>query len=591
MFPVSSLKDEENGITKSATGNNKSKYISSKWEEEKDSSMHKFIYFNPRLTAKLNAIHQYPLTLVSGGAGVGKSFVVQSFLGSSRSEVIWHASKAPDFPVFLREFRKNYAVINDSIEDVFQMREEKNIIPASMAVEIAAAVKRNGLQGHRAYVLEYQEEAVPEDILSFLYYLSSQRIRWFYVILISRKTQAIAALEQPDASANVIAEDDFLAYPAEIKQAFARNGVSIEDEEANDIYLRTAGWMPSLKQIYELMLQNGRDGTYAAASEEVKRFLVSDHVLAGAWENFIFEEGDFWNAPELKEVRRQAESMECERGLISVEHVRVKAPRFSALWDACDYYNALLLALCGQCAKALDGLNRAFESRVREGRFQSAFRLLLSQLQVRILMGDHWFEDERKLLLYYANKRFYEGNGITRTAAAFTLLQTGETRRLAALLTGETVGDAIDAAWQSFLLAAACQEIGFREEAVRYLAEGKAAVEASGACLPMLILYDPIAAGRRGKGHSETEWSHVSPRWREKLAALRRAMKKNSGEISSGSWNRLTVRESEIAECAARKMTNKEIAAQLNISENTVKTTLKRAFQKLGISGRAELIS
>ena len=34
LFPVSSLKDEENGITKSATGNNKSKYISSKWEEE-----------------------------------------------------------------------------------------------------------------------------------------------------------------------------------------------------------------------------------------------------------------------------------------------------------------------------------------------------------------------------------------------------------------------------------------------------------------------------------------------------------------------------------------------------------------------------
>ena len=34
LFPVSSLKDEENGITKSATGNNKSEYISSKWEEE-----------------------------------------------------------------------------------------------------------------------------------------------------------------------------------------------------------------------------------------------------------------------------------------------------------------------------------------------------------------------------------------------------------------------------------------------------------------------------------------------------------------------------------------------------------------------------
>ena len=46
MFPVSSLKDEENGITKSATGNNKSKYISSKWEEE-TTDMYKYACLNP----------------------------------------------------------------------------------------------------------------------------------------------------------------------------------------------------------------------------------------------------------------------------------------------------------------------------------------------------------------------------------------------------------------------------------------------------------------------------------------------------------------------------------------------------------------
>ena len=35
MFPVLSLKDERNGITKSASGNSKSEYITSLWEEDR----------------------------------------------------------------------------------------------------------------------------------------------------------------------------------------------------------------------------------------------------------------------------------------------------------------------------------------------------------------------------------------------------------------------------------------------------------------------------------------------------------------------------------------------------------------------------
>jgi DNA-binding CsgD family transcriptional regulator len=36
-------------------------------------------------------------------------------------------------------------------------------------------------------------------------------------------------------------------------------------------------------------------------------------------------------------------------------------------------------------------------------------------------------------------------------------------------------------------------------------------------------------------------------------------------------------------------MRNKEIASYLNISENTVKTTLKHIFRKLNVSSRREL--
>ncbi|HWR28995.1 MAG TPA: LuxR C-terminal-related transcriptional regulator [Negativicutes bacterium] len=52
---------------------------------------------------------------------------------------------------------------------------------------------------------------------------------------------------------------------------------------------------------------------------------------------------------------------------------------------------------------------------------------------------------------------------------------------------------------------------------------------------------------------------------------------------------KLTERELEIAQLAAEGITNKEIGAQLYISENTVKMALKSVFEKLGVSSRALL--
>jgi DNA-binding NarL/FixJ family response regulator len=51
----------------------------------------------------------------------------------------------------------------------------------------------------------------------------------------------------------------------------------------------------------------------------------------------------------------------------------------------------------------------------------------------------------------------------------------------------------------------------------------------------------------------------------------------------------LSVREREIFRHAATGLANKELAAQLEISEATVKVHLTHIFQKLGLRGRAEL--
>ena len=61
------------------------------------------------------------------------------------------------------------------------------------------------------------------------------------------------------------------------------------------------------------------------------------------------------------------------------------------------------------------------------------------------------------------------------------------------------------------------------------------------------------------------------------------------GENFSQMNHGLTNRELEIARLAAKRLSNKEIADQLNIAETTVKTQLSRAFSKLNIKKRHEL--
>ncbi len=53
----------------------------------------------------------------------------------------------------------------------------------------------------------------------------------------------------------------------------------------------------------------------------------------------------------------------------------------------------------------------------------------------------------------------------------------------------------------------------------------------------------------------------------------------------------LTNREREILALLADGLANKQIAARLGISKNTVKTHLELLFDKLGVSSRAEAVA
>jgi DNA-binding NarL/FixJ family response regulator len=51
----------------------------------------------------------------------------------------------------------------------------------------------------------------------------------------------------------------------------------------------------------------------------------------------------------------------------------------------------------------------------------------------------------------------------------------------------------------------------------------------------------------------------------------------------------LTARELEVAELVRERKTNREIAAELFLSEKTIETHLRHIFGKLGVSSRASV--
>jgi two-component system, NarL family, nitrate/nitrite response regulator NarL len=79
---------------------------------------------------------------------------------------------------------------------------------------------------------------------------------------------------------------------------------------------------------------------------------------------------------------------------------------------------------------------------------------------------------------------------------------------------------------------------------------------------------------------------------REESSALLEAFKSIPAPniLSASSSPALTARELQVVQCAAKGKTNKTIASELHLSEHTVKNYLFRAFEKLGVSSRVELL-
>ena len=136
--------------------------------------------------------------------------------------------------------------------------------------------------------------------------------------------------------------------------------------------------------------------------------------------------------------------------------------------------------------------------------------------------------------------------------------------------------------------AAACERLLRRPEAEATLAAALELAASDGLTMPFVENIDYLGALLQRCAHATSEQSFVQAILQQG-ASYHKGLTALMGEFQAPSAGKLTPRELEIARLVATGLANKEVAAQLFISPNTVKTLLKSIFEKLEIKSRALL--
>ncbi len=558
--------------------------------------MEEFVFFNQRLTDNLNAIFKYPLTIVQGSAGVGKSFAIKHYLAIKNEEVIWHVIKEKPFSRYIKEFME-YCGIPQDVLDNDRAGESEDISPSDAAVIISLHMRKNNSGNRFVYVLEYMGSDLPHDIVEFLFFLSNQRVPGLHIIVTLRHGDGLMDKVYRDNSVNYISEDRFLLEPREIGTAFKRRGITLGTEEMQWFFLLSGGYIPIIKAIYDDICSQGKQLSYPSIASKVYNVIAhnpdENSVISALlehrfiYDNGIMESAEVWGNPVFDSIRKNIDAFELDAAFLELPKIELKESGYSPEADTCIYIRSILYAMSGKAKASFDLLKESFWLRVRNNAYDSAWRILNSGLQIKIFLGDKWYEEEKELIECFAEKSVSGQRGIAPLSVATSLWNRGEYHKLIALLDNNFLLSDAEKRYEELLLGGSYNEIGYRDKAYDYLMKAAMKDQENNTYLPSIMFF------YRCPGLYNSAVEQSDPEWyenlRKKTALFRQAMKKNHDGHYLDMNRTLTTRESEIAELAGKGLSNKEVAGTLNISENTVKSSLKSIYRKLGIESRKDL--
>lgn len=258
------------------------------------------LYFPERITASMNAIFDYPLTIVEAPMGYGKTTAVREHLNNAAANILWQRVYDSSTTSFWNGFCSLLGELDaPRSQSLLQLGFPNESVMLQEALNVIEDI---AIHEDTVLVMDDYHLVDSTEVNYFIESLVKNEIINLYIVLTARYAE-FQNLDELRLKGYLlhITKETFELIPKEIIKYYKLCGISIKDTEADNLYSHTEGWISAL---YLLMLSFLEEGSFSLTAninklienavftpfpEEIKDFLI----VMCIFDNFTLEQASY----------------------------------------------------------------------------------------------------------------------------------------------------------------------------------------------------------------------------------------------------------------------------------------------------------
>lgn len=243
------------------------------------------LYLSERLSAVLEQIPYYPLTVIEAPMGYGKTTAVKEYATKTRADVLWQTV----YDNVAAHFWSAFCSLFARLDSPCAHKLAELGLPEDSPARREAALLIAGVPFEKTTLLVIDDcHLLTQPVIhDFIAYLAKHELPRLHLVLTTRMV-SIDALDELKMKglAQHITQKLLELTPSEIVSYYKSCGVRLKPEESNTLYTYTEGWISALYLCLLGFLQDGRlekpdnlqellaKVVYRPLSDELKEFLL-----------------------------------------------------------------------------------------------------------------------------------------------------------------------------------------------------------------------------------------------------------------------------------------------------------------------------
>ena len=219
----------------------------------------KNLYFPPRITAAMNGIFEYPLTVVEAPMGYGKTTAVREFLRDSQAPVLWQTVYAETRDSFWRDLGRLLTSIDaDAGHSLLELGVPHDGVLRQEALQIIAAAS---FPKQTALVIDDYHSLQNHEIDRLIERLAMCGIAGLHIVVITRYSGEMGVEELAlKGYLQLVGKETLELTSSDIAEYYKTCGINLHHDEIERLHALTEGWISAL---YLFMLEFIATGSYS----------------------------------------------------------------------------------------------------------------------------------------------------------------------------------------------------------------------------------------------------------------------------------------------------------------------------------------